>query len=127
MNRKAFIAPFIVIVVLLFLSVLTLIVDGGKMVIAHNELQGISEIAALSGGTAVDKGKAAVRANIDRFLQLNHISDCTYTIRIETGGLSITLTRTISVILSGRAGFKSYEVEATSKVVLESGQVRLVQ
>ena len=126
MNRKAFIAPFIVIVVLLFLSVLTLIVDGGKMVVAHSELQGISEIVALSAVSAIKNGEPAVNANIERFLQLNHVSNCAYTVKIESAALTITLTRIIPLLLSGKNGFKSYKVTATSKAVSDRGQVRLV-
>ena len=126
MSRKAFIAPFIVIVVLLFLSVLTLIVDGGKMVVAHSELQGISEIVALSAVSAIGKGESAVNANIERFLQLNHVSNCAYTVEIESASLSITLTRVIPLMLSGKKGLNSYKVSATSRAVSDRGQVRLV-
>lgn len=124
--RKAFIAPFMVIVVMLFLSVLTLIVDGGKMVVAHSELQGLSEIVAMSAGTVFLKGDAAVRANIDRFFMLNHISDCAYTFQLNATGLTVTLTRTVPLLLSARVGFNCYKVDATSTVASYRGQVRLV-
>ena len=126
-SRRAFIAPLLATAVLLFLAVLTIIVDGGRMIVSESELQGLSQVVALTAATAIDGGEEAVKNNVDKFFQLNNVSGCSYKLKVDGAVVVITLTRTVPLLLSKRVGFHSYTVVSAASATTAMGKVRLVQ
>jgi len=135
-GRKAFIVPFIVIVIMLFLAVLTVIVDGGRMIVSHSELNGVAEVAALTAATVESPTDASLKAGLAKFAELNKMSNCTWTSSIieinndsEQKGyrISVTIKRVIPLLLSSRVGFRKFTVVAKASVISRKGEVRLVQ
>jgi len=124
-RRSGVIVPIIVAAIAIFMAVLTIIVDGGMMLVAHGELVGIAEAAALSEAAA-GPAPATAAAEARRFLDANGLSAVTCTVVADGTHVEVVLRREVRLLLSRRPGSSEVEVRGAAAAVREGGRLRLL-
>ena len=124
-KNRGLIVPLILAAVSIFLAVLTIVIDGGIMLLAHSELQGLAEISALTAASAGTSTEAASNS-VDRFLEKNGFSTCTTKVMVDGNKVSVHVERRVDLLLSRRLGRSAVYLRGAASAVRQDGLVRLL-
>lgn len=123
--RRGLIVPLILAAISIFLAVLTIVIDGGIMLLAHSELQGLAEVSALSAASAGANTPIAQKA-VASFIKLNGLKGCKTNVMVDGGKVTVLIEREVSLLVSRRVGKKAVFLRGVASAKQQGGQVRLL-
>ena len=124
-NRRGLIVPLVLAAIAVFLSVLTIVLDGGSMLVAHGELQGLAETAALAAATTGPRAEKAEDL-LSHFIERNDLVDCKAKVLVEDGVVTVIIEREVPLLLSKTFSGGKVGLRGAASAIRQDGQVRLL-